>query len=715
MALQGHGDRRGTRKPPSPLASPRATEAARSFSAAPASTRRTSRSSSPKSPAHRASRACHSDSVSTSTAPTLRHPPLYPAPGNVTGPSFLLAAALDGAGHHPAAGRVGAAGAADPFDAGLWARMVAQAEGAGLDLVTFEDTFGAARARPDAVARRRPGRPADPPHRARADRGDDHPHRAVPRRFKAIATLDYVSRGRAGWQPRISARPAEAARLVGAPADVDPIASTADLFDEAADDVEVRAPAVGQLGGRRRDPRRRHRALRRPRQAALHRLRGRASFSVRGPSITPRRRRASRSSPRWPTATSAVPASSPGPPTSCSSRRRDARGDRGAARRRSGPPRPPRVAPASRCTCSPTSSSFLDGRRAEAAGAPRPARRGRTAASGGPTRPSSPGRRRARRPARGVAGPRASTGCRLRPGRRPPSTCRRSPAAWCPSCSARGAFRPGDEADTLRAACSACPAPPTATPGARRDRGRRAPRKQIHPRRALPRRQQHHRLERPGGRQPDRLRLVRAPRPDRRARASSTSSSSPRACGCASRTAGSTTSTSSAAPTRSPCSPRSPPSPTALGLTGTINSTFNEPYEVARQFASLDHLSGGRAGWNVVTSWDAFTGENFRRGGFLAAADALRPGAGVPRRHPRAVRLLARRRDRRRPGPGTFLADPDAGAFAAHAEQFDIAGRFAVPRSPQGHPVDPPGRRLRARAASSPPPRPTPSSPGTRP
>ena len=54
-----------------------------------------------------------------------------------------------------------------------------------------------------------------------------------------------------------------------------------------------------------------------------------------------------------------------------------------------------------------------------------------------------------------------------------------------------------------------------------------------------------------------------------------------------------------------------------IGLTGTINSTFNEPYEVARQFASLDHLSAGRAGWNVVTSWDAFTGENFRRGGFL--------------------------------------------------------------------------------------------------
>ena len=58
-----------------------------------------------------------------------------------------------------------------------------------------------------------------------------------------------------------------------------------------------------------------------------------------------------------------------------------------------------------------------------------------------------------------------------------------------------------------------------------------------------------------------------------------------------------------------------------IGLTGTINSTFNEPYEVARQFASLDHLSAGRSAWNVVTSWDAFTGENFRRGGFLPQED----------------------------------------------------------------------------------------------
>jgi FMN-dependent oxidoreductase (nitrilotriacetate monooxygenase family) len=124
-----------------------------------------------------------------------------------------------------------------------------------------------------------------------------------------------------------------------------------------------------------------------------------------------------------------------------------------------------------------------------------------------------------------------------------------------------------------------------------------------------------------------------------------------------------------------------------LGLTGTINSTFNEPYEVARQFASLDHLSAGRAGWNVVTSWDAFTGENFRRGGFLPQE----------KRYDRAREFLAATRvlfDSWRgdevaadAASGTFLTDADAGRFAVRSGQFDIAGRFSVPRSPQGRPI----------------------------
>ncbi|MET8944952.1 NtaA/DmoA family FMN-dependent monooxygenase [Streptomyces sp. NPDC004542] len=124
-----------------------------------------------------------------------------------------------------------------------------------------------------------------------------------------------------------------------------------------------------------------------------------------------------------------------------------------------------------------------------------------------------------------------------------------------------------------------------------------------------------------------------------------------------------------------------------LGLTGTINSTFNEPYEVARQFASLDHLSGGRAAWNVVTSWDAFTGENFRRGGFLPQEE----------RYARAEEFLATANELFDSWPGdeivadqatgTFLGDARAGAFVHRGEQFDIHGRFNVPRSPQGRPV----------------------------
>ena len=44
-----------------------------------------------------------------------------------------------------------------------------------------------------------------------------------------------------------------------------------------------------------------------------------------------------------------------------------------------------------------------------------------------------------------------------------------------------------------------------------------------------------------------------------------------------------------------------------IGLAATLNTTFNEPFELARQFATLDHLSNGRAAWNAVTSPDAFT------------------------------------------------------------------------------------------------------------
>ncbi|MFF3761453.1 NtaA/DmoA family FMN-dependent monooxygenase [Streptomyces sp. NPDC002185] len=110
-----------------------------------------------------------------------------------------------------------------------------------------------------------------------------------------------------------------------------------------------------------------------------------------------------------------------------------------------------------------------------------------------------------------------------------------------------------------------------------------------------------------------------------------------------------------------------------LGLAATVNATFNEPYELARRLASLDQLSGGRAAWNVVTSSDAFTGENFRRGGYLDRAD----------RYTRAAEFLGTVRelwDSRTPDGGTL-------PFAHSGPQFRIEGEFPVPRSPQGQPV----------------------------
>lgn len=124
-----------------------------------------------------------------------------------------------------------------------------------------------------------------------------------------------------------------------------------------------------------------------------------------------------------------------------------------------------------------------------------------------------------------------------------------------------------------------------------------------------------------------------------------------------------------------------------LGLTGTVNSTFNEPYEVARQFASLDHLTAGRAAWNVVTSWDEFTGENFRRGGYLPKEQ----------RYHRARQFLQVATELwdswqdddivADKDSGTYLRRPDAGSFTHRDDQFDISGQFNVPRGPQGRPV----------------------------
>ncbi|WP_405698134.1 NtaA/DmoA family FMN-dependent monooxygenase [Streptomyces sp. NBC_01185] len=123
-----------------------------------------------------------------------------------------------------------------------------------------------------------------------------------------------------------------------------------------------------------------------------------------------------------------------------------------------------------------------------------------------------------------------------------------------------------------------------------------------------------------------------------------------------------------------------------LGLAATVNATFNEPYELARRLATLDHLSAGRAAWNVVTSSDAFTGENFRRGGYLDRADlpqvlgSARTG-GTP--YTRAAEFVATARELW----DSWTPDGTSRPFTHTGQHFDISGEFTVPRSPQGHPV----------------------------
>ncbi|MGB4779940.1 NtaA/DmoA family FMN-dependent monooxygenase [Microbacterium sp.] len=124
-----------------------------------------------------------------------------------------------------------------------------------------------------------------------------------------------------------------------------------------------------------------------------------------------------------------------------------------------------------------------------------------------------------------------------------------------------------------------------------------------------------------------------------------------------------------------------------IGLVGTLSTTFNEPYELARELATIDHLSGGRAGWNAVTSSDAFHGANFRRGGYLDQADRYVRAAEFTEF---AKRLWASWHD------DAIVADAATGEFLREggidrvrfaSRLFDVDAVFDVPASPQGRPV----------------------------
>lgn len=124
-----------------------------------------------------------------------------------------------------------------------------------------------------------------------------------------------------------------------------------------------------------------------------------------------------------------------------------------------------------------------------------------------------------------------------------------------------------------------------------------------------------------------------------------------------------------------------------IGLIATASTTFYDPYNLARLFSTLDHLSGGRAGWNIVTTASEDAAANF---GLDAHPDAATRYA----RAAEFVEVLQRLWDSWE--DDAILLDRVAGRYAdpgkihpaAFAgEHLRVAGAFNAPRSPQGHPV----------------------------
>jgi alkanesulfonate monooxygenase SsuD/methylene tetrahydromethanopterin reductase-like flavin-dependent oxidoreductase (luciferase family) len=112
-----------------------------------------------------------------------------------------------------------------------------------------------------------------------------------------------------------------------------------------------------------------------------------------------------------------------------------------------------------------------------------------------------------------------------------------------------------------------------------------------------------------------------------------------------------------------------------IGLVATQNATYNYPADLARRLASLDFISGGRAGWNIVTTDNAWTGENFRHGGWLPHE----------RRYERATQFVAAAKelwDAAPAGIGTSGAPVDV-----RTDLVSFRAASTVPPSPQGRPV----------------------------
>ena len=144
-----------------------------------------------------------------------------------------------------------------------------------------------------------------------------------------------------------------------------------------------------------------------------------------------------------------------------------------------------------------------------------------------------------------------------------------------------------------------------------------------------------------------------------------------------------------------------------IGLIATASTTYTEPFNLAREFASIDHMSGGRVGWNIVTSWAAAAARNFNGDGQVSHADRYTRGEEFMT----VVKALwdswaddAVVDDR---ANGAYARGDRIKPISHRGEHYKVAGPLNIPRGPQGRPVfvqagsSDTGRRFAARHAEA--------------
>jgi len=144
-----------------------------------------------------------------------------------------------------------------------------------------------------------------------------------------------------------------------------------------------------------------------------------------------------------------------------------------------------------------------------------------------------------------------------------------------------------------------------------------------------------------------------------------------------------------------------------LGLVGTVSTSYSEPFTVARQFASLDHLSGGRAGWNVVTSPLEGSAKNFSRQQHPEHALRYR----IADEYLQVVKGLWDSWEEdafvRNKESGQFFDPAKLHTLHHHGDFFQVQGPLNISRTPQGRPVifqagaSDDGKKLAARHADA--------------